>query len=167
VIARTGKLGSMIEFGANRGLNLRALNHIFPDTKLSAIEINATAAQALRDWGQTTVYEGSILEFESDLQWDMTLIKGVLNHINPERLQDVYQRLYERSKRFVCIAEYFNPTPVEVSYRGHAGKLFKRDFAGEMLDKYPDLRLVDYGFFYRRDPAFPTDDWNWFLMEKA
>ena len=64
------------------------------------------------------------------------------------------------------IAEYYNPTPVEVKYRGHDGRLFKRDFAGEMLDRFPDLKLVDYGFNYHRDHNFPQDDGNWFLLEK-
>ena len=38
-------------------------------------------------------------------------------------------------------------------YRGHTARLFKRDFAGEMLDRFSDLRLVDYGFRYHRDLA--------------
>ena len=45
--------------------------------------------------------------------------------------------------------------------RPHA-RLFKRDFAGEMLDRFSDLRLVDYGFRYHRDPAHPADDLTWF-----
>jgi spore coat polysaccharide biosynthesis protein SpsF len=36
-----------------------------------------------------------------------------------------------------------------------------------MLDAFPDLKLLDYGFVYRRDPAHPQDDVTWFLMEKA
>ena len=56
--------------------------------------------------------------------------------------------------------------PVEITYRGETGKLFKRDFAGEILDRFPDLALIDYGFAYRRDPNFPQDDLSWFLMEK-
>ena len=40
-------------------------------------------------------------------------------------------------------------------------------FAGEMLDKYTDLRLVDYGFFYHKDESSKLDDITWFLMEKA
>jgi spore coat polysaccharide biosynthesis protein SpsF len=55
---------------------------------------------------------------------------------------------------------------VEVPYRGNSGKLFKRDFAGEMLDRYSDLQLLDYGFGYHRDPQFPVDDITWFLLEK-
>lgn len=89
----------------------------------------------------------------------------MLIHINPDELPRVYSKLVDTSKRFfICVAEYYNPTPVEVPYRGHARRLFKRDFAGEMLDRFP-LRLVDYGFAYHRDP-FPQDDLTWFLMEK-
>ena len=36
-----------------------------------------------------------------------------------------------------------------------------------MLDRYSDLKLVDYGFVYRRDPNFRQDDATWFLMEKS
>ena len=53
-----------------------------------------------------------------------------------------------------------------LNYRGHKDRLFKRDFAGEMLEKFPDLKLVDYGFSYRKDPAFPQDDITWFLLKK-
>ena len=63
------------------------------------------------------------------------------------------------------INEYFNPTPVSIPYRGHENKLFKRDFAGELIDSY-SLKLVDYGFVYSRDNLYPQDDMTWFLLEK-
>ena len=66
----------------------------------------------------------------------------------------------------MLIAEYYNPTPVEVTYRGHSRRLFKRDFAGELLSAYDDLQLVDYGFSYHGDPVMPQDDITWFLLEK-
>jgi spore coat polysaccharide biosynthesis protein SpsF len=66
----------------------------------------------------------------------------------------------------ILMGEYYNPSPTAIPYRGHADRLFKRDFAGELLDRFPDLRLIDYGFAYRRDPAFPQDDITWFLLEK-
>ena len=96
----------------------------------------------------------------------MCLIKGVLIHINPEQLSEVYHKLYLASKKYILIAEYYNPTPVSIPYRGHENKLFKRDFAGEMLDKFQDLFLLDYGFVYHRDNLFPQDDINWFLLKK-
>lgn len=64
-----------------------------------------------------------------DYKRDFVLIKGVLIHLDPNCLQEVYDKLYQTSKRYICMAEYYNPVPVEVSYRGHQEKLFKRDFA--------------------------------------
>jgi spore coat polysaccharide biosynthesis protein SpsF len=95
------------------------------------------------------------------------LIKGVLIHIAPDQLAAVYEKLYQVSRRYILIAEYYNPTPVSIPYRGHADRLFKRDFAGEMLDRYPALELVDYGFVYHRDPLFPQDDMTWFLLQRT
>ena len=69
-------------------------------------------------------------------------------------------------KKYICIAEYYNPSPVALSYRGHSDKLFKRDFAGEFMKQFPDVELVQYGFAYRSDPNFPQDDINWFLLKK-
>ena len=91
----------------------------------------------------------------------------MLIHINPDKLNDVYDRLYRHSKRYILISEYYNPVPVAVNYRGFSDKLFKRDFAGEFMDRFPDVRLLDYGFQYHRDKNFPMDDVNWFLMEKT
>jgi spore coat polysaccharide biosynthesis protein SpsF len=167
VLSRTDGVRSVIEFGANIGLNLRAIDQLVPDANLAGVEINATAAQELRDWGKADVIEQSILDFQPDLTWDLALIKGVLIHINPDELQAVYSKLFESANRYICVVEYFNPTPVSLPYRGHADRLFKRDFAGEILDRYPSLSLVDYGFCYRRDRNFPQDDVTWFLMEKA
>ena len=90
----------------------------------------------------------------------------VLIHINPEFLTEVYKRLYSVAKRYILVCEYYNTTPVSVNYRDHADRLFKRDFAGEMLDMYPELELLDYGFLYHRDRNFPQDDFTWFLLEK-
>lgn len=167
-LKQAGRLGSAIEFGANIGMNLRALQLLYPDVALHGVEINPDAAAQLRlHIGQDNVYEGSIFNYPVEQQVDLSLIKGVLIHINPDMLPVVYEKLYTASRRFVLVCEYYNPSPVAISYRGHADRLFKRDFAGEMMDKYPDLKLVDYGFAYRRDPAFPQDDITWFLMEKG
>lgn len=167
ILARTGSIKSVIEFGANIGLNLRAIKNLLPDAELSAIEINRKASEVLENLGDIKVYPQSIMDYTPDYKRDFVLIKGVLIHIEPKCLEQVYWLLYQTSSRYICVAEYYNPTPVEVLYRGHEGKLFKRDFAGEMLDKYSDLRLIDYGFAYHRDNQFPQDDITWFLLEKV
>lgn len=162
-----GQPNSLIEFGANIGMNLRAIKLLFPKIDLFGIEINKNAAEELAKFiGKENVFNGSIFEFEAPHKCDVSLIKGVLIHINPEMLSLVYEKLYTASNKYILICEYYNPSPVNVSYRGHNDRLFKRDFAGEMLEKYVDLKLVDYGFCYKRDKAFPQDDITWFLLEK-
>lgn len=169
ILARTSGVDSIIEFGANIGLNLHALRQLRPESQLAAVEINPQAAAQLRTSTALSahVFEQSILDFVPGQQYDLSFTKGVLIHIAPEALPQVYDKLYQASRRFILIAEYYSPAPQAIPYRGHDNLLFKRDFAGEMLERHPDLRLLDYGFFYRRDPNFPDDDINWFLLEKA
>ena len=172
IFKRVPKLSSVVEFGANIGLNLKALDLLYPGQAQSAVEINEVAAKKINDaFPNTKVFNLSISDFEPgmlvDGPCDLALIKGVLIHINPEQLNMVYEKLYESSKRFILVCEYYNPKPDTVSYRGHADKLFRRDFAGELLDRYSDVNLVNYGFAYHRDPSFPQDDLTWFLLEKS
>jgi pseudaminic acid biosynthesis-associated methylase len=166
IMARTTEVESSIELGANVGNNLKVLNQMFPAMGLSAVEINDKAVEALNLWGKAKVHHHSILDFTPDREYDLAFVSGVLIHINPEMLPRVYDLLFNASRHYLCLIEYYNPSPVEINYRGHTGKLFKRDFAGEMLDRFPQLKLIDYGFFYHRDNNFPLDDTTWFLLEK-
>lgn len=158
---------SVIEFGANIGMNLKALRLLFPElSTLKGLEINETASARLAELiGEENVINSSIVEYDNEQKFDLSLIKGVLIHCNPDQLQDIYKKLYMASSKYILIAEYYNPEPVSISYRGYENKLFKRDFAGEILDKFSDLRLIDYGFCYHRG-SFPQDDITWFLLEK-
>jgi pseudaminic acid biosynthesis-associated methylase len=166
ILQRTGAVKSVLEFGANIGHNLRALTMLLPEAQVSAIEINPVAVKELEKLRLHRVYAQSILDFVPDEPRELVLIAGVLIHINPDALCAVYEKLYKSSSRYIVLDEYYNPTPVEISYRGHKDRLFKRDFAGEMLDQFPGLSLAGYGFVYHRDPVFPTDDSTWFLLEK-
>ncbi|MBT5400812.1 methyltransferase domain-containing protein [bacterium] len=166
ILSSSGKIDSILEFGCNIGMNLESIKSLLPEVKLSGIEINKKAISKIKNLEQIEVFHDSILEIEMDRSFDLTLIKTVLIHINPEELDKVYSRLYKFSNKYICIAEYYSPSPVEVNYRGHSDKLFKRDFAGELMRKYPDLDLIDYGFIYHNDPVFPQDDINWFLLMK-
>jgi pseudaminic acid biosynthesis-associated methylase len=165
--AKAGKINSCLEFGANIGMNLKALKLLYPNIELRGIEINKQASEQLANLiGSGNVYNSSIFDFDVEIKSDITLIKGVLIHINPDMLKLVYQKLYEASSKYILIAEYYNPSPVTIKYRGHEDRLFKRDFAGEFMEKYPDTILIDYGFSYRNDPVFPQDDITWFLIQK-
>ena len=157
---------TIVELGCNIGLNLQALNRINNTFELCGYEINRTAAQRARDLKIASIVDGTILDaLPTETQYDLSFTKGVLIHINPEELHNVYDNLYNLSKRYIAVCEYYNPTPVVVDYRGNDDRLFKRDFAGDLIEKY-NLRLIDYGFTYHRDSYFPQDDITWFLLEK-
>ncbi|MFM1990491.1 MAG: pseudaminic acid synthase [Pseudomonadota bacterium] len=166
-LARAGAIDDAIEFGANVGMNLRALRQLRPGIALDGIEINPAAADRLEQvLTPERVHRGSMLEFEPSRRWDLVMAKGVLIHIAPSCLPDLYDRLVRACGRYLLIAEYYNPTPVALNYRGHTDRLYKRDFAGELMDRHPQMSLVDYGFVWRRDPVAPQDDITWFLLER-
>lgn len=167
-LSRAHDIRSCAELGCNIGLNLTALSCLLPGVRLCGVEINPDAAAAARDrLPEAEIVQGSVLDWECEQVWDLTFTCGVMIHINPELLPQLYGTLAKASRRYVLIAEYYNPSPVVVPYRGHSERLFKRDFAGEFLEANPDFRLLDYGFVWHRDPAFPLDDLTWFLLERG
>jgi pseudaminic acid biosynthesis-associated methylase len=167
ILQKTIKIESVLEFGANVGINLLAINRLLPHAETSGVEINQKAINSLRNnVKKGKIYHQSILDFKVDYQRDLVFTKGVLIHMDPTTLPKIYEKMYKASKRYMLIAEYYNPTPMEIAYRGNRGFLFKRDFAGEILEAFDTLELVDYGFVYNRDNNFPGDDISWFLLKK-
>ena len=166
ILGHTHQVREILELGANIGMNLRALRTLVPEAVVSGIEINPNAIAELEKVCNGKAILGSLLETEVRENYDFVFTKGVLIHIDPSQLEKVYDLLYATSKRYICVAEYYNPSPVAIPYRGHENRLFKRDFAGELLTRHSDLSLLGYGFCYRNDPNFPQDDITWFLIEK-
>ena len=167
ILSKTKNIKNVLELGANIGMNLSAIKSLLPEVEMSAIEINKKAVEVLRGMNGVKVYNESILNFKKELFSDFVLSKGVLIHINPNFLNEVYDLMYRISKKYICIVEYYNPSPVSIEYRGNKNKLFKRDFAGEILDRFGNnISLIDYGFIYHRDNNFSGDDFTWFLLKK-
>jgi len=165
MLQAANNVNSIRELGCNIGLNLVALKRLQPSLKLSGYEINAEAARQAAEFNVAEIKQGSILEEIKDPKVDLTFTAGVLIHINPEYLDNVYSNLVNGSNRYVLVAEYYNQAPTKINYRGHKDRLFKRDFAGDLIDNY-GLKLIDYGFVYKRDNWAPQDDITWFLLEK-
>jgi pseudaminic acid biosynthesis-associated methylase len=166
ILGRTVGVQSVLELGCNVGLNLRALKLLLPSAYLQGVEINARAARQARVVKGADVWTGSILAYDPASPADLVFTMGVLIHISPPHLNAAYDVMYRASRNYLLVIEYYSPAPVEVPYRGRDGLLFKRDFAGDLMNRFPDLQLVDYGFVYRRDPVYPLDDLSWFLMRK-
>lgn len=157
----------MLELGCNDGSNLRALSLLMPEIELIGVEINETACvMARKKVPKAKILNKSLYNLDNIFVHDVDLVftKGVLIHIPPEKLSEVYALMRKASCKYIMIAEYHNPVPEEIEYRGHGGKLFKRNFVSELLNV--GMKLVDYGFASREDTHFPQDDLHWFLMRK-
>ena len=167
ILKSCDKVQSVTEIGPNIGLNLIALRNLLPEADLTGIEISESAAEKLKsNVSGVHAIHSSVLDWQPETQSDLVFTKGVLIHINPDELELVYEKMVTASSRYILTAEYYNPVPQMIPYRGHDNRLFKRDFAGEILDRFPELKLRDYGFVWRRDPNFQQDDLTWFLLEK-
>lgn len=159
-------IGSLIEFGAGTGQNIKALKRVFPKSYIDAIEVYDEASQEITNTGcARNVYNISVLDYEPTEKHDLVLTKGLLIHISPYDIRKVYENIYNSSKKYILICEYYNPTILEVKYRGNSGKLWKRDFYGDLKQMYPDIKLINYGFVSKYD-VHPQDDITWFLIEK-
>ena len=129
ILQKTGPIDSVLELGCNVGMNLMALELLAPKISISGIDINQKAIDELKkEKPDYNLYQQSIIDSINVDIADLTFTKGVLIHINPEKLNNVYENLYEKSNKFICINEYYNPSPVTINYRGHDDRLFKRDF---------------------------------------
>lgn len=158
----------ILEVGTNIGMNLSALGGLGP-FRLHGVDVNLGALRALRGEpalaarARVVLARAERLPFR-DASMDLVLTCGVLIHVPPDRLAEACGEIVRVSRRWVLCAEYFSPRPEEVEYRGARGLLFKRDFGAFYLEHWPGLRLVDYGFLWRR---VEFDDLTWWLFEKG
>ena len=159
---------SALEVGPNIGLNLRALAALSA-MDLWAIEPNPAARDVLiQDKVLTAdhLYEGFGHQIPiADGAVDLAFTCGVLIYVDPSLLEVTMREIHRVSARYIFCAEYFAPKAETLSYRGEEGLLFRNDFGSLYLDGFPDLELVDYGFFWRR--ASVMDDTVWWLFRKT
>ena len=157
---------SAIELGCGDGRNMKALLQLHPLMRFHGVDVNLSALKWAIEYGRISCMSIADQELQTWISpADLVYTKGVLIHIPPEQLPAVYDNLYNLSNHLILIGEYYSPRREEILYRGQTGKLWKADFAGELMDRYPDLKLVDYGFHYHRD-KYPQDDITFFLLKK-
>jgi spore coat polysaccharide biosynthesis protein SpsF len=158
---------SILEVGANIGVNLRALR-MLSGARMMALEPNDKAREILVE--DEVVAAGDVKAgIASAIGWpdkaaDLVFTSGVLIHIHPDNLHASMREIHRCSARWIVSVEYFADRPTEVAYRGHNEVLFKRDFGGEWLDLFPELRPVAYGFEWKRVTGL--DNLTWWLFEK-
>ncbi len=159
---------SALEVGPNLGLNLRALPSVI-DMDLWAIEPNASARATLVKDGvlpSDHLLEGFGHSIPvADRAVELAFTTGVLIHVDPSLLETTMREIHRVSSKYVFCSEYFAPKAETITYRGESDLLFKNDFGALYLDLFPDLQLIDHGFFWKRTTVM--DDSTWWLFRKA
>ncbi len=158
---------SYLDCGSNIGRNLRFLKKILPFASANIIELaEAPYQKCLTEFKIDQSFLGSIKNADFSTQFDFVFSSGVLIHVHPDDLISSMERMFRLSSRYILIAEYFNRTPVMISYRGEDNRLFKRDFGKLFLENF-DCKIVDYGFLWGHqfDNA-GFDDVTYWLFEK-
>ena len=158
---------SILEVGANLGINLRALRAL-TSARFLALEPNDKARQQLVDDGVVDAADAragtaSAIDLP-DGAADLAFTSGVLIHIHPDQLAPSIAEIHRCAARWIVAIEYFSDKPEMIPYRGHDDRLFKRDFGGLWLDTFPDLRVTGYGFAWKRVTGL--DNLTWWLFEK-
>jgi len=157
----------VLEVGCNIGRNLLALSNFVEE--VHGIEPNASACEAARKLlgnRNAVIQEGDgfNLPYEN-CSMDLVFTSGVLIHVAPEDLGRMTDEIIRVASRYVLCIEYFSHNPEQIPYHNMEGYLFKRDFGSFYLERYPKLKVLDYGFLWQ--PLDSSDNSNWWLFEKA
>ena len=149
----------ILEVGAGLGANLEAIRKLRDNVHLFALEPNVSACSRILP--PVTTVKGVAQKIKaSDERFDLVFTYGVLIHL-PDPIPAM-QEMYRVTRRYLMCAEYFSPHRQQVDYRKGVA-LFKDDFGSLWMDEF-NLRLVDYGFCWKRTTGL--DNVTWTLLEK-
>lgn len=134
--------GNVLEVGCNKGHNLLAIAAVSPWVEIAGCDINATATELARSVLPEAFIEniGANELDQFGIKFDLVFTAGVLIHIAPESLKAVMQSIIDASEKYVLAVEYESSAEIEVTYRGHEGKLWRRPFGRLYQDM--GLKLV-------------------------
>ena len=162
ILAKCPGAKTILEIGAGNGNNLEALHRLgYPLQDLVGVDPNANARSMLREAG-FGAYDGTA-EYPGQTA-DLTFTSGVLIHIPPSFLLPACRGIHDASNRYIVCVEYFSADPEEKKYRGHTGKLWKRDFGGYWLDHF-NVEPLGCGFAWKRTTGL--DDLTWWAFRKC
>lgn len=163
------EIDTVFDCGANIGRNIGFLkdSDLLSKSSFTALDLNGVALEKLiGTYPDVITKHTNILNFECDEVFDLVFTSGVLIHINPENLEQVYENLMKLTKKYCLLIEYFNRTPVEITYRGENGLLWKRDFGKHFLEK-SGWEPISYGFLWGHEyDAAGFDDVTYWLFRR-
>lgn len=160
IMQRTGAQ-SALEVGCNVGTNLMAIANVVPGVSLKGIDVCDSALDVARAVGHDVeTMSGALAGRKWPGAFDLVFTAGMLIHVAPENLDEVAQSIIDASNSWVLAVEYASESGEEeaLTYRGHADKMWKRDFGKLYQDK--GLTLVSTG------KADGFDRCVWWLLSK-
>ena len=134
-------ISSVLEYGANIGLNIPAVKQCCPKAKYYGVEINKKAYDKLKR--VCTAWNQSIFD-KLDLKADLVFTYGLLIHISPDDLNEAYKVLYEHSNKYILLVEHISKHPFTVVYRERENAFFKGDFINDFQKLY-NLKMIKSG----------------------
>jgi len=159
---------SALEVGANVGVNLGILASLFPSIRLHAVEPNDLARRTLireQSLPREQVFDCYAHEIPlPDESIELVFTVAVLMHVPPAWLEASVKEIYRVASKYVLAVEYFSAGPKSVEYRGQMDLLYTNDYGALYLKHFPDLKVLDYGFFWK--PVTGLDNLTWWLFEK-
>jgi len=161
-------LRNILEVGCNRGHNLIAINDILGEKcQIIGIEPNNYAIEVARaQSAKIAVVKANSYDipFKNNF-FDLVFTAGVLIHISPKDLDKAMREIYRVSGKYILAVEYFAENETEISYRGNSELLWKRNFLHNYQKLFPDLKVINTGFWEKENTDF--DSTHWWLMEKT
>ena len=163
IIRATGAR-SILEVGCGSGWNMLAIREVNDLMVSWGCDINQTALQEAAAAGLSVV-EASVFDLHELMGgvagFDIVFTAGVLIHVSPADLSRAMDEIIAASRRYVLAVEYADEVEVEVEYRGHAQRLWRRPFGRLYQDK--GLKIVSEF----DAPADAFDRCRVWLCEKA
>jgi pseudaminic acid biosynthesis-associated methylase len=157
---------SILEVGANVGLNLEALSYL-TGAELYACEPNDVARAEL---GLLLDADHIRSDYADKLGWpdrhaDLTFTSGVLIHVPPDKIELSIKEINRVSARYVICGEYFAPSEEMIPYRGHDNAMWRRDYGSMFMDLCPDLHPLGTLFAWKRTTGL--DNLTFWIFEKG
>lgn len=119
---------TVLEVGANVGVQLEAIHRIWPHAELMACEPNDYARSLQPAYVRQVGIKPPVIDLP-DAAVDMVLVRGVLSHIPADRLEAAMAEIRRVAARWIVCGEYYAAGEEEgLSWKGRRDLLWGRDW---------------------------------------
>lgn len=152
---------STLEVGCNKGYNLKILQTWGHDV----VGIDPVGKIPERFNEGILINKGVAEDIKfGDDSFDFVFSCGVLIHIHPDNQLKAIREMVRVAKKYIAVIEYFDANLTSVPYRGKNDLLWKRDYGSLVMNEFPLLNCVAYGFFWKRLTGL--DNLTYWVFEK-